>query len=345
MSATKKKPNKAHKPAGARTVKPRRHRLHVPPGGSFAFNPTSMSQAMVDRLFWRAGFGPTRGRPRRVDRQAARRGRRLAARTRPRARSSAPSRTRDGKPLDPTGDDTDLVLAWVDRMVRTTQPAGRAHDVLLAPPLGQLARGGLAAAAAARTRTRSCASTRDLAANPDVDVPRHGARGVQGPVDAALPERRVQRQGRPERELRPRADGALRARRDARHHRRARTTPRTTSRSSRRRSPAGTSTTRDPDNAKALFDSGPLVQRPEVALRQARQLQHRHRRRRRARPGRPRAVHRQEAVGRVHAHAALDARCCSSSRPSTPRAAASSSRSCAASSRTRSSSSRSTSPT
>ena len=77
-----------------------------------------------------------------------------------------------------------------------------------------------------RSRRRSCCSTQnellrkyaDLAANPDVVVPRHGARGHQGPVDAALPERRVERQGRPERELRPRAHGALHARRDARHH-------------------------------------------------------------------------------------------------------------------------------
>ena len=84
----------------------------------------------------------------------------------------------------------------------------------------------------------------DLAANPDVSLPRHGARGDQGPVDAALPERRVQRQGRPERELRPRVRGALHARRERTPSRARRTTARTTSRSSRSRSPAGTSTTR-----------------------------------------------------------------------------------------------------
>src|SRR4051812_19761747 len=54
MTQTKNKPHKR-----AQTVKSRRHRLHVPPGGSFTFTPTSMSQAMVDRLFWRAGFGPS----------------------------------------------------------------------------------------------------------------------------------------------------------------------------------------------------------------------------------------------------------------------------------------------
>ena len=93
-----------------------------------------------------------------------------------------------------------------------------------------------------------------------------------------------------------------------------------------------TSTTRIPDNVTAQLRLEPLVQRPEVALRQARQLQHRQRRRPRARPGRPRAVHRQQAVGRVHADAAADRDADSSSRPTTRRAAARSSRSCAASS-------------
>jgi len=59
MSVTKNKPHKAHKPAKGPTVKARKHRLHVPPGGAFSGSTTSMSQAMVDRLFWRAGFGPT----------------------------------------------------------------------------------------------------------------------------------------------------------------------------------------------------------------------------------------------------------------------------------------------
>ena len=59
----------------------------------------------------------------------------------------------------------------------------------------------------------------------------------------------------------------------------------------------------------------------------------------------PRAVPRQQAVGRVHAHAAPTRGAARSSRPSTPRAGASSSRWCAASSRTRSCSSPSTSRT
>ena len=118
MTAMKKKPHKPHhKPAKARTVKPRRHRLHVPPGGAFNGSPTSMSQAMVDRLFWRAGFGPSAG-----DR-AAWTGKPLddavdSLLDTPQGALVGGDPTRDGKPLDPTGDDTDLVLSWVDRMVR-----------------------------------------------------------------------------------------------------------------------------------------------------------------------------------------------------------------------------------
>ena len=121
MTATKKKPHKAHKPARAQTVKPRKHRLHVPPAGAFNGSPTAMSQAMVDRLFWRAGFGPTAadrtawiGKP--VEEAVD------ALLNTPQGALVGPDPTRDGKVLDPTGDDTDLVLTWVDRMVRTSNP-------------------------------------------------------------------------------------------------------------------------------------------------------------------------------------------------------------------------------
>src|SRR5437016_5422185 len=122
MTATKKKPQKAHhKPARAQSVKARRHRLHAPPGGSFTFTPTSMSQAMVDRLFWRAGFGPSA-----TDR-ATWTGKTLedavdSLLNTPQGALIGPEPANDGKALDPTGDDTDLVLAWVDRMVRTPNP-------------------------------------------------------------------------------------------------------------------------------------------------------------------------------------------------------------------------------
>jgi uncharacterized protein (DUF1800 family) len=80
----------------------------------------ALSQAMVDRLFWRAGFGPTSH-----DRETWT-GRPLADAVEwllsTPAGLSGPPPTNNGNPLDPTGDDTDLVLSWIDRMVRATNP-------------------------------------------------------------------------------------------------------------------------------------------------------------------------------------------------------------------------------
>jgi uncharacterized protein (DUF1800 family) len=75
---------------------------------------------MVDRLFWRAGFGPSNH-----DRETWT-GRPVADAvdwllSTP-AGLSGPPPTNNGHPLDPTGDDTDLVLSWIDRMARTTNP-------------------------------------------------------------------------------------------------------------------------------------------------------------------------------------------------------------------------------
>ena len=195
MSATKKKPHKAHKPARAQTVKPRRHRLHVPPGGSFNFTPTAMSQAMVDRLFWRAGFGPTA-----ADR-AAWIGKPLtdavdSLLNTPQAALAGPDPTRDGKPLDPTGDDTDLVLSWVDRMVRTNNPFVERMTFFWHRHWANSRDVGVADAAP-HDPERAAAQVRRSRRQPGRVVPRHGARGVQGPLDAAVPERGVERQGRP----------------------------------------------------------------------------------------------------------------------------------------------------
>jgi uncharacterized protein (DUF1800 family) len=77
---------------------------------------------MVDRLMWRAGFGPSD-----ADRQ------RFAGMSLHRAvdrlitdaqgpLSGAPPRRRDGTPLRPYESDTDLVLAWCDQMIRTRNP-------------------------------------------------------------------------------------------------------------------------------------------------------------------------------------------------------------------------------
>ena len=115
---SKKRRRRATTAAG----KPRRHRLKLPgaPGIDEGVDLSSMSPAMVDRLFWRAGFGPSAqdratwtGKP--VSEAVAWL---LSA---PASVAGSPG-TRDGKALDPTGDDTDLVLGWVDRMVRGTNP-------------------------------------------------------------------------------------------------------------------------------------------------------------------------------------------------------------------------------
>jgi uncharacterized protein (DUF1800 family) len=99
----------------------RRHRLHKPPGAGGPVSPsTPMTAAMVDRLFWRAGFGPT------AQDRAMWTGRTAGDAVdwllgTPAGTSGVPGND-GGTPFDPTGNDTDLVLAWVDRMVRCTNP-------------------------------------------------------------------------------------------------------------------------------------------------------------------------------------------------------------------------------
>jgi uncharacterized protein (DUF1800 family) len=79
-----------------------------------------MTPAMVDRLFWRAGFGPSE-----ADRHHWRHRRVVDLvdwflKHPPQLHGAAPRR--DGNPLDPSSDDTDLALAWIDRMVRVDNP-------------------------------------------------------------------------------------------------------------------------------------------------------------------------------------------------------------------------------
>jgi uncharacterized protein (DUF1800 family) len=81
-----------------------------------------MTQAMVDRLFWRAGFGPSA-----ADRQLWT-GKSVYQAVDWLLGSPAgglgapPPASRNGAPLDPTSDDRDLVLAWLDRMLRASNP-------------------------------------------------------------------------------------------------------------------------------------------------------------------------------------------------------------------------------
>lgn len=79
-----------------------------------------MTEAMVDRLFWRAGFGPTE-----ADRTRWK-GARLSAAvnwllTTP-VTLVGPPPTANGAGLDPLANDNDLVMQWVDRMVRADNP-------------------------------------------------------------------------------------------------------------------------------------------------------------------------------------------------------------------------------
>jgi uncharacterized protein (DUF1800 family) len=96
----------------------RRRRLHRP--ANVGITSKILTDQMVERLFWRAGFGPTtadrqRWKGKKVDALAE-----WFLSTSPTMAGPPPSR--DGKPLDPTTEDVDLVLEWVDRMVRTTNP-------------------------------------------------------------------------------------------------------------------------------------------------------------------------------------------------------------------------------
>jgi uncharacterized protein (DUF1800 family) len=124
--AAKLKRKLKHKPkpkAGIAAAKPRKHRLHLPPiddAASAGVDLTSMSPAMVDRLFWRAGFGPSE-----ADR-AAWTGAAVSDAVNSLLGSASTLAgspgTNAGKALDPTNQDTDLVLSRVDQMVRTTTP-------------------------------------------------------------------------------------------------------------------------------------------------------------------------------------------------------------------------------
>jgi uncharacterized protein (DUF1800 family) len=101
----------------ARRPKRRRHRLRKAP---LTWADKKMTPAMVDRLFWRAGFGPSA-----TDR-ATWTGKRLGAAvnwlltTPPTLVGNPPAN--NGVALSPSTSDTDLVLDWLDRMIRSDNP-------------------------------------------------------------------------------------------------------------------------------------------------------------------------------------------------------------------------------
>jgi uncharacterized protein (DUF1800 family) len=80
-----------------------------------------MTEAMVDRFFWRTGFGPTE-----ADRSAWT-GKSVyqavnAFLELPGGTVGAGGPSKNNAPLAPTEDDVDLVLAWADRMIRAKNP-------------------------------------------------------------------------------------------------------------------------------------------------------------------------------------------------------------------------------
>ncbi|MDX6642071.1 MAG: hypothetical protein QOD76_33 [Solirubrobacteraceae bacterium] len=91
-----------------------------PPGGGTPSNP--LSTAMVDRVFWRAGFGPSD-----ADR-ASWTGRSMDElvdwflSTPNSLRTTSTPPTYNGNPIDPLATDDELVMDWLDRMQRSVNP-------------------------------------------------------------------------------------------------------------------------------------------------------------------------------------------------------------------------------
>ena len=198
-------------PRAARRRHGRKHahrRARQPRAGSAGW-----TEAHVRRLFWRAGFGATPAEARRwakrgkaatldfVVNGAARRGEAAwagATRGRPRARPA--QRVGRQRPVVARSHDSHHASA-----------AGEA-DAVLARPLRDV-RAGHAADARAE---------QDAATPRARLVPRPARRRHARPGDAAVPVARGLDEGRPERELRARADGAVHARHRLLRARRAR---------------------------------------------------------------------------------------------------------------------------
>jgi uncharacterized protein (DUF1800 family) len=124
-AAVKKKPLKKKplkkKPVKklVRKVKARRRRLSLPPVPAFARRPMSVEQ--VERLYWRAGFGPGDAE------RTAWTGKTIeeavdALLNTPQGGLNGPDPTDGATPFDPTVEDAHLVLAWVSRMQRSPNP-------------------------------------------------------------------------------------------------------------------------------------------------------------------------------------------------------------------------------
>jgi uncharacterized protein (DUF1800 family) len=104
-------------PRRAAPIRKKRTRRPVAGGAQAA-----LTEPMVDRLMWRAGFGPSDQDRARLKGLSLHRAvdRLLADPQGP--LTGPPPRRRDGTALQPTESDTDLVLAWCDQMIRARNP-------------------------------------------------------------------------------------------------------------------------------------------------------------------------------------------------------------------------------
>ncbi len=85
--------------------------------------PVVLTTAMVDRLFWRAGFGPSQAqRDRWTGRPPDELVEWLLNTPVTLANTSTPPLTSDNKAIDPLASDDELVMEWLDRMQRADNP-------------------------------------------------------------------------------------------------------------------------------------------------------------------------------------------------------------------------------
>ena len=186
----------------------------------------------AERLLWRAGFGPRPGKWS-GSRSSASTALSCSLTRPPKERLTGPRpHDDDGRPLAPADAYGHDHLWWLDRMVRTNRPARRADDARLARLVRDLERRSRLAAADVASRTGCC---------------RRHALGIvrascsttitHDPAMLRLALGHRQHEVVAERELRPRADGAVHARRRPRLHRARR--PRAGARADRLRATTG----------------------------------------------------------------------------------------------------------
>ena len=145
---------------------------------------------MVDRLFWRAGFGPTEADRAKWKNKPGHVARRLVPEHQ--AGAEGPVPTRDGQRLDPhrRGRRSGARVGRPDDPL--DEPVPGADGLLLAPPLRERPRRRPVAADAAQAG-RAVPQVLELRRQPERELPRPGQRRHRRPVDAALPDGRGQR--------------------------------------------------------------------------------------------------------------------------------------------------------